>query len=332
MTVSSPSKVAEQSTPRRSTRKAPGQLTTAQAAVLAYSEARHARGLAPLLSCGEGAATYAAAARERPASTPRRRAARVEDYVLGAATEVRPRVQGMQTHTHAAPQRRRLFKAEETPTARQPASVATTSRDALSDAGVAGADAPGEPRLLLSLRLDDTGSAVLCELLLVQACCVDALTAELAAGLSLRGAPAHYGGALAPEDAPPARLARLRAPALTHDVQRLSYLGNCAELRAYLATRGANTCSTAAVRRWLTTAPEAAGLADRLVAAHGVSSFAALQVDHIVSARFGGPDHPFNYFVLPRALNASFNSDGACCVSAFGRRRKCVVSSRGPRR
>ena len=50
------------------------------------------------------------------------------------------------------------------------------------------------------------------------------------------------------------------------------------------------------------------------MSAHGVASFQDLQVDHIVSARFGGPDHPFNYFVMPRALNASFNSDGACSI------------------
>ena len=311
MTISCPAEAAEQSTPRRSARKAPGQLTPAQAAVLAYSEARRARGLAPLQSCGEGAAAAAAAARERgPASTPRRRVASVESYILGAATEVRPRVRSVQAYTFAAPQRRRLFKAEEAPPPQQPA---LAPRDALAGAGVAGADAGGAPRLHLSLRLDDTDSAVLCELLLVaaEAACVDALAAELASGLSLRGAPTPD-GAPAPEHVPSDRLARLRAPALTHDVQRLSYLGNCAELRAHLAKRGANTCSTAAVRRWLTASPEAGGLADRLVAAHGVASFQDLQVDHIVSARFGGPDHPFNYFVMPRALNASFNSDGAC--------------------
>ena len=247
MTVSSPGEAAEHSTPRRSARKAPGQLTPAQAAVLAYSEARRARGLAPLQSCGEGAA--AAAARERgPASTPRRRVACVEDFVLGAATEVRPRVRSVQAYTCAAPQRRRLFKAEEAQTPQQPA-LASASCDALAGAGVAGADAGGAPRLHLSLRLDDTDSAVLCELLLVQAACVDELAADLASGLSLRGAPTPHGGAPAPEDVPSVRLARLRAPALTHEVQRMSYLGNCAELRAHLAKRGANTLSTAAVRR-----------------------------------------------------------------------------------
>ena len=251
MTVSIPGEVAEHSTPRRSARKAPGQLTPAQAAVLAYSEARRARGLAPLQSCGEGAAAYAAAARERgPASTPRRRAVCfVEDFFLGAATEVRPRVRSVQAHTYAAPQRRHLFKTEEAPPPpQQPA--ARESCDALAGAGVAEADAAREPRLHLSLRLDDTDSAVLCELLLVQTACVDdALAAELAAGLSLRGAPTPHGGAPAPEDVPSVRLARLRAPVLTHEVQRMSYLGNCAELRAHLAKRGANTLSTAAVRR-----------------------------------------------------------------------------------
>ena len=244
---------------------------------------------------------------------PRPLGACVEDFLLCAATEVRPRIRSVQAHTHDTPQRRRLFKAEEA----RPAdtSVVTSAEapcDALAGAGVAGVDAAGEPRLHLSLRLDDTDSVVLCELLLVHAACaVEALAAKLVSSLSLRGAPTPYGGPFAPEDVQPARLARLRAPALTHDVQRMSYLGNCAELRAYMAKRGANTCSTATVRRWLTS-PEAAGLADRLVAAHGVSSFADLQVDHIVSARFGGPDHPFNYFVMPRALNASFNSDGVC--------------------
>ena len=32
-------------------------------------------------------------------------------------------------------------------------------------------------------------------------------------------------------------------------------------------------------------------------------------MDHIVSRKWGGVDHIFNYFVLPAALNASFNSD-----------------------
>ena len=311
MTVSSPVEVTEEhNTPRRSARKAPGQLTPAQAAVLAYSEARRARGLTPQSCFGEGALAAAAAfaARERPASTPRRRVRNVEGFLLGAATEARPRVRSAQAHAFAAPHRRRLFKADAAPTTTQAPS--SDSRDALADAAcVAAADAAGEPRLQLSLRLDDTGCAVLCELRLEHASCVDVLAAELESCLSLRGAAAA-------DDLPSARLARLRAPALTHEVQRLSYLGNCAALRAYVAQREANTLSTAAVRRWLTSSPEAAGLADRLVAAHAVSSFADLQVDHVVSARFGGPDHPFNYFVMPRALNASFNSDGACFAGA----------------
>ena len=288
MTLSSP----ESGTPRRSARKAPGQLTPAQSAVLAYAAARAARGLAPQTCHGEGAraaaAAYAAREAERPASTPgkasRRRAHTVEDYILCAATEARPRVRAHAGTPAARP--RRLFKAQ-----------ALSAEDARCDAS---ADCATPTRLHVSLRVDDTGAAVVCELRLEQEAAgggpsVDELAAALAERLSLRQA-------------------RVRAPSLTPEVQRLSYLGFCAELRAHVAARGTNTLTTAAVRRWMTTAPEAGNFVDRLIAAHGVASFADLQIDHIVSARFGGADSLYNYFVLPRALNASFNSDGACCA------------------
>jgi hypothetical protein len=290
MTVSSP----ESDTPRRSVRKAPGQLTPAQSAVLAYAAARAARGLAPQTCHGEGAhaaaAAYAAREVERPASAPgkatRRRAHTVEDYILCAATESRPRVRAHAGTPAARP--RRLFKAQGEPAEEAQARIATAD----------GAAAEAPAWLHVSLRVDDTGAAVVCELRLEQETAaggpsVDELAAALSERLSLRQA-------------------RVRAPSLSPEVQRLSYLGFCAELRAHVAARGTNTLSTAAVRRWLTNAPEAAGFVDKLVAAHGVASFADLQIDHIVSARFGGADCVYNFFIMPRALNASFNSDGAC--------------------
>jgi hypothetical protein len=108
------------------------------------------------------------------------------------------------------------------------------------------------------------------------------------------------------------RLARHNLPPLTPKQQALCYLGFCPALLAHMTHRGLNTISTAQVRRWIANAPEAGDLLQRLLAAHGVASFADLQVDHIVAVKWGGSDHPFNFFIMHRALNASFNSDGAC--------------------
>lgn len=256
-----PSPAAEERTPRRSARKA--ELSTAQRACLAYSEARRVRGLEQQ-SHGEGAlaAAAAAAARERPASAPgkssrrRGRVQSVEGFFLCAATEARPRVRA---HAVAAVPRR-LFRAQ-----------------ADEQPGEARAETAGrafeQARLQVSLRVNDRDDAVLCDLrLAVQEGGVDELTAALASGLRLSDASA------AAEVVPPARLARLRAPALTPEQQRLSYLGFCAPLRSYLAARGANTLSTAAARRWLTMAPEGIELTARVCAAHGVEDFSCLQV------------------------------------------------------
>jgi hypothetical protein len=145
-----------------------------------------------------------------------------------------------------------------------------------------------------------------------------------------------------------ARLARLGVAPLSDVAQRASYLGFCAPLLAHMRARGLRTMSTAAVRGWLGRCADGDTL-QRLLRAHGAATFAELQIDHIAAVKWGGvvraalcgarvvrraprwrsrarwrgsrcgrvprsrpwQDHPFNYFVMPRSLNASFNSDGA---------------------
>ena len=122
-------------------------------------------------------------------------------------------------------------------------------------------------------------------------------------------APARRGDELPPSPSPSPRLSRLRLAPLSRDTQRLSYLGFSAPLLAHVASSGRRTITTASVRRWLISSADGVKLRDRLVAAHGVASFADLQIDHVVAVKWGGVDHPFNYFVIPASLNASLGSD-----------------------
>jgi hypothetical protein len=292
----------------------------------------------------------AAAAAGTPLSSPlchrRRRTLTVESLVCAAASERRTRTPGVRvvSRAHAAAEvatsRRLRFEASLPEEDRD----AEASREGFRIIGCHVADV----RIEVSLRLDDSDAAtVLCELRLVPSCgkelpCARAcaqdgdadgaesssLATQLAAALSFceRHKPPHAArdGALVISDADTltplsccsarVRLARLGLRALLPATQKQSYLGFCEPLLAHMSHLQLNTMSTAAVRRWLTgdgACADARALAAALVDAHGVASFCDLQVDHIVSLKWGGVDHPFNFFVLPRALNASFNSDGA---------------------
>jgi hypothetical protein len=342
----------------RRTRGARGALTPAQTRVLAYKQAREARGLsAAPAAFGEGARAAAAAAVSKAAAaaaagtplsrSPRRRRRRtltVESFVCASASERRTRTPGTRvaSRAHAAAEaaatpRRLRFEATQRGGAEE---------DASSPAGFRIVGAPvADVRVAVSLRLDDSDATLLCELRLVPSGArasshgaAEDEDSNLAARLGAlsfgeRSQPQHAAGAGAPllgdtHTPPPhsccstrARLARLGLCALPPSSQALAYLGFCAPLLAHMEQRQLSTMSTAAVRRWLTgdaACAEARALAAALVDAHGVATFFELQIDHVVSHKWGGVDHPFNYFVLPRALNASFNSDGAsACLRAL---------------
>jgi hypothetical protein len=105
-----------------------------------------------------------------------------------------------------------------------------------------------------------------------------------------------------------ARLQRLGCTRLSAAAQAGSYLGFNSALLEHMRAASKKTMSTAAVRSWLRR-PEQAEFLEKLLAAHGVEQLAGLQIDHVIARTWGGVDHPWNYFVMPSRLNASFNSD-----------------------
>ena len=170
------------------------------------------------------------------------------------------------------------------PDARRRVVVFVGQADADARAGRGGAAVPPArctaPLLAVSLRVDDSDSGVVLELRLSADAPGGAALEAALEGLSLRG---HGKAACEPcADAVPAaevvsaRLARLGAVPLSRGTQHASYLGFCAPLLAHMRSRGLRTLSTAAARRWLAGA-DAGGLVERLVAAHGVATFADLQ-------------------------------------------------------
>ena len=250
----------------------------------------------------------AATTGKKPACGPRR----VEDFIDGAATERRGRTpagRGTFERDYEPVRRLLMFDGE------APGAVASLDE---SPAGGAADEDPrrqrcGGVRLVLSLRLDDTDSNVLCDLRLASS--VDVL-ADALADLSVAD-DARRGSSSVAYDAAAsdagwsliARMEHLRIRPLTPAAQKLSYVGYWALLLEHMASRGMRTITPAAVRAWLLR--EAGDLVARLVEAHG-APFPDLQVDHIVAHKWGGVDHPYNYFIMHRSANTSFNSDGAC--------------------
>lgn len=68
---------------------------------------------------------------------------------------------------------------------------------------------------------------------------------------------------------------------------------------ALVSETGGGRMSTAAVREWLFRHPE-----ECPVAAHELCRY---QIDHIISHKLGGHDHPFNYFLLEGGANSRFS-------------------------
>jgi hypothetical protein len=299
-------------------------MTPAQAAALGKLTQQRERRGATQGEFGEGARAAAAAAKAREAagggaSTAKKAVSRssrrgVGQFICSQASESRTRtpVGGAQRGGDTPAPRRLRFACD---TDDADAGGARAS-DAPSGA------APDARNIELSLHLDDAEELVQCVLRLAPGAAQleDELCAQFKHKTSLAEAvqPLLADAALAAAAASAAacgrdgdrRLARHNLQPLLPAAQKLSYLGLWPELLAYMKHRGLNTISTAQVRRWIANAP--GELLQRLLAAHGVASFSDLQVDHIVAVKWGGSDHPFNYFVMPRALNASFNSDGAC--------------------
>lgn len=270
-------------TPSSRTRAQRGALSSAQQRLNAsgYLEARARLGL-PVCEPGSSSASHvfhgalaaASAATER-GEVARQSKLRGADFLQMDAAERTLRVRAA-AMPGAFPAPRRLFSEMSLNDPLESACAQTTN----------GGDPT--PRVNVCLRVDDTDTRVVLDLRLMAS---SASAVEASAEEERRSR---------------ARLARARASPLSQQAQSLSYLGFNSELLQHLRDKGLRTITTAAVRRWLS-ADDA--LVESLLAAHGTSSFSELQIDHVVSQKWGGANHPFNYFVLPRSLNASFNSD-----------------------
>ena len=305
--------------------KTPAQLTRATACA-GYKEARSARGLESQTdSIGHSAraaeAAAAAAPRRGAAATTSKKAAQPVAFVDDEASERRGRThcgRGTYTYERDSVLVRRLPFDEEAPA--EVASLASPDEDARQQRW-------WHVRLILRVQPGVTAGNVQCELRVASS--ADALAdalADLNVGATPLADDACRGSTSAAPDATAseaghslrARLARLGLRPLTPQATALSYLGWYPPLLALMKSRGMHTISCAAVRAFLLAA-EGGKLAADLVAAHGASSFAELQIDHIIPRKWGGVDHPYNYFVLRASLNASFGSDGA------QPRKTCIV-------
>ena len=84
----------------------------------------------------------------------------------------------------------------------------------------------------------------------------------------------------------------------SEQMQRQSYLGNHADLLAYMKDKGKTTMTTAAVRTWL----EKNGRFPSAYARQGIT-LGDCDIDHVLPRSVGGVNHPYNYYILPKRLN-----------------------------
>ena len=94
--------------------------------------------------------------------------------------------------------------------------------------------------------------------------------------------------------------------------QKQAYLGNNEDLHEYMKAKKIKTMTTRAVRTWL----EENGSFPQGYHNAGLT-LAGCDIDHILPATIGGQDHPYNYFILPKPLNGSFNCWWTCHKQEF---------------
>lgn len=81
------------------------------------------------------------------------------------------------------------------------------------------------------------------------------------------------------------------------NTQTRSYCGNIQELLSYMKENNKKKMKPGEIHRWLKKHPE--HIPETL-------RHKQFEIDHIVAASFGGPDHPYNYFIMPKEVNNHF--------------------------
>lgn len=99
------------------------------------------------------------------------------------------------------------------------------------------------------------------------------------------------------------------------DFQRRCYLGNCAPLVQHLFGKKQRSYTRKSVRQFFISKPAAFPLRNQ----QGIKSIYDVQVDHIWPQSYGGPNHPFNFFLIPTAgnMNQVFNNKFADAKIVF---------------
>lgn len=86
------------------------------------------------------------------------------------------------------------------------------------------------------------------------------------------------------------------------ELQQQAYLGNNEQLLQHMRDRGITTMTTKSVRSWLEkNGGFPLGYQDANLC------LADCDIDHILPNSVGGQNHPYNYVLLPKRLNSSFN-------------------------
>ena len=95
-------------------------------------------------------------------------------------------------------------------------------------------------------------------------------------------------------------LLRVGAKKITKEQARKRYMGNCVAVLNHFQDRGKNKVSTRKMRGYFRTT-QGAKVWEELK----IGRLEDFEFDHIYPLGNGGYEHPYNYFVMPRALNAA---------------------------